>query len=114
LRAPNRSGGEILVHAGLKFDVVLLEVLARSEELLVIAAERRATIAGDKACGIEAHRAIPADLSHGQAHQRLYAGQEDLPGVLGIFLIEADRTLVDSHSTLAKAFGRLGSFSAVA
>ena len=27
-------------------------------------------------------------------------GQEDVPGVLGVFLIETDRTLVDSHSAL--------------
>ena len=45
LRAPDRGGGEVLVHAGLEFDVVLLEMFSRGEQLLVIAAERRAAIA---------------------------------------------------------------------
>ena len=34
---------------------------------------------------------------HRQPDQRLDAGQEDMAGVLCIFLIETDRTLVDSH-----------------
>ena len=54
LRAPDRGGREVLVDAGLEFDVVLFEVLAGGEELLVVAAERRAAIAGDEARGVEA------------------------------------------------------------
>ena len=45
LRAPDRGGREVLVHAGLEFDVVLLEMFSRGEQLLVVAAERRAAIA---------------------------------------------------------------------
>ena len=40
LAAPDRGRGEVLVHARLKLDVVLLEVFSRGEELLVVAAER--------------------------------------------------------------------------
>ena len=40
LRAPDRGGREILVHAGLELDVVLLEMFPRGEQLLVVAAER--------------------------------------------------------------------------
>ena len=100
LRAPDRGRREILVHAGLEFDVVLFEVLAGGEQLLVVAAERRAAIAGNEARGIEALGAVAADLRHRQPHQRLDAGQEDVAGALGVFLIETDRTLVDSHLAL--------------
>ena len=31
LRAPDRGGREVLVHAGLEFDVVLLEMFSRGE-----------------------------------------------------------------------------------
>ena len=100
LRAPDRGGREVLVHAGLELDVVLLEMLSRGEKLLVVAAERRAAISGDKARGVEAGGAVPADLGHRQAHQRLDPGQEDVAGALGVFLIETDRTLIDSHYAL--------------
>ncbi len=40
LRAPDRGGREVLVHAGLEFDVVFFEMFARGEQLLVVAAER--------------------------------------------------------------------------
>src|ERR1700744_2916346 len=53
LRAPDRGRREVLVHAGLEFDVVLLEMFSRGEQLLVIAAERRAAIAGNEDGGIE-------------------------------------------------------------
>ena len=102
LRAPDRGGGEVFVHAGLEFDVVLLEMFSRGEQLLVVAAERRAAIAGDEARGVEPGGAVAADLRHRQPHQRLDAGQKDVAGALGVFLIETDRTLVDSHSTLFK------------
>jgi hypothetical protein len=103
LRAPDRGRRQILVHAGLEFDVVLFEMLAGGEQLLVVAAERRAAIAGNEARGVEALRAIAPDLRHRQPHQRLNPGQEDVAGALGVFLIETDRTLVDSHSTLSKS-----------
>src|SRR5262249_20304420 len=45
-----------------------------------------------------------------QADQRLDTGQENMAGALGVFLVEANRTLVNSHSTLAEAFGRPDSF----
>ena len=40
LRAPDRGGGKVLVHAGLELDVVLLEVFSGGEKLLVVTAER--------------------------------------------------------------------------
>ncbi len=100
LRAPDRGRGQILVHAGLELDVVLFEMFSRREQLLVVAAERRTAISGDETGGVEAGGAIPADLRHRQPHQRLNAGQKDMAGALGVFLIETDRTLIDSHSIL--------------
>ena len=111
LRAPDRGGREVLVHAGLELDVVLLEMFARGEQLLVVAAERRTAIAGDEARGVETGGAVAADLRHRQADQRLDAGQEDVAGALGVFLIETDRTLVDSHSTLFEPGSRRAVFS---
>src|SRR5277367_4613539 len=35
LRAPDRGGREVFVHAGLELDVVLFEVLSRRRQLLV-------------------------------------------------------------------------------
>src|SRR6266436_8628887 len=103
LRAPDRGGREVFIHAGLEFDVVLLEVFARGEQLLVVAAERRTAVSRDKTGGVETGGAVAADLRHRQANQRLDPGQEDMAGALGVFLIETDRTLVDSHSTLLRA-----------
>ena len=78
LRAPDRGGGQVFVHAGLEFDVVLFEVFSGGEELLVVAAERRAAIAADEACGVQPRGAVAPDLGHRQAYQRLDAGQEDV------------------------------------
>src|SRR5882762_6509287 len=100
LRAPDRGSREVFVHGRLEFDVVLFKVLARGEQLLVVTTERRPAVSRDEARGIEARGAVAANLSHGQANQRLNPGQEDVAGRLGVFLIETDRTLVDSHSTL--------------
>ena len=97
LRAPDRGRREVLVHAGLKLDVVLFEVFSRGEQLLVVAAQGRTAVAGDEACGIQARGAVAPDLRHRQADQRLDTGQKYVAGALGIFLIETDRTLVDSH-----------------
>src|SRR6185437_14287500 len=103
LRAPDRGRGQILVHAGLELDVVLLEMLSRGKQLLVVAAERRAAIAGNKTRGVEAGGAVAADLRHRQPDQRLNPRHEDMAGALGVFLIETDRTLIDSHCFLLKA-----------
>jgi hypothetical protein len=100
LRAPDRGRREVLVHARLELDVVLFEVFSGGKKLLVIAAQRRAAVAGDEACGVQPCGTVTADLRHRQADQRLDTGQEDVPCTLGVFLIETDRTLVDSHCTL--------------
>ena len=106
LRAPDRGGGQVLVHAGLELDVVLLEMFSCGEQLLVIAAERRPAVTGDEACGVETGGVVAADLRHRQANQRLDARQEHVAGRLGVFLVETDRTLVDSHLSPLKPLAR--------
>ena len=83
LRAPDRGRRKVFVHAGLKLDVVFVEVLAGGEQLLVVAAERRSAVAGDEARGVQPRGAVAADLRHRQADQRLNTGQEDVAGTLG-------------------------------
>src|SRR5207244_8371014 len=75
LRAPDRGGREVFVHAGLEFDVVLFEMFSRGKQLLVVAAQRRAAVTGDEACGVQPRSAVAADLRHRQANQRLDTGQ---------------------------------------
>src|SRR5690606_22824771 len=77
LAAPDGRCSEILVHAGLEMDVVLLEEFARAPELLVIQAERGAAIAGDETCGIQPGGKVALPLQHGQPDQCLGAGQEN-------------------------------------
>ena len=100
--SPDRGRSQVLVHAGLELDVVLVEMLAGGEQLLVVAAKGGAAVAGNEACGVQPGGAVAADLSHRQANQRLDTRQEDVAGPLRVFLIETDRTLVDSHLTLSK------------
>src|SRR5436309_649842 len=78
LRAPDRGGRKVFVHAGLELDVVLLEMFSRGEQLLVVAAERRTPVSADKTRGVEATSAVTPDLRHRQAYQRLDAGQKDV------------------------------------
>src|SRR4051812_8803221 len=100
LRAPDRGGGEVFVHAGLELDVVLFEMLSGGKQLLVVTAKRGTAIAGDETRGIQSHGTVAADLRHRQAHQGLNAGQKDMAGTLRVFLVETDRTLINSHCAL--------------
>src|SRR5258708_29972632 len=52
LRSPDRGGGEVFVHAGLEFDVVLIKVFSGGEKLLIVAAERRAAVTADETGGV--------------------------------------------------------------
>src|SRR5207248_3254092 len=90
LRAPQRGGGEVLVDPGLKTDVVLIELTARADELLIESAERRAAIAGDIAGGIEPGSAVALLLHQAQPHQRLEAGHEYAAFAEVVFVVEGD------------------------
>ena len=67
------------------------EVLLGLPQRLVEAAERRAAIAGDEAGGVEPGGEVALALQHGQADQRLDAGQEDAAGGGGVFVVQRRR-----------------------
>jgi hypothetical protein len=89
LRAPDRGGGDVLVDAGLEGDVVLLEEGAARVQRGVQPAQRRAAIAGHVAGGMQAGGAVEFVLQHGQAGQRLHAGEEDPAVFEPVFVVEA-------------------------
>lgn len=90
LAAPHGGGAQLFVDAGLEVDVVFLEVLARVPQALVQAAQRRAAIAGDEAGGIESEGGVTLLLQHGQAGERLSAGQIEVTCGEAVFVIQAD------------------------
>ena len=51
-------------------------------------AERAAAIAGNEAGGVEPGGEVAFALQHGQADQRLGAGQEDAAGGGGVFVVQ--------------------------
>jgi hypothetical protein len=79
---------------------VLFEMFSGGHELLVVPAERRAAIAGDEARGLQPVGMVAPHLGHRQAHQRLRSRHEYVAGSGGVFLVETDRALVDSHVRL--------------
>ncbi len=90
LRAPDRGGREILVHARREVDVVRVQMRFRLGELLVVRAQRRAAIAGDVSGRVQARELVAAPLQHRQAHQRLGAGEEHAAVVEGVLVVERD------------------------
>ncbi len=90
LRAPDAGGGQILIHAGLEMNVVVLEKGFRLPQALVIEAKGRSAIAGDKSAGLEACRRIALSLHDGNTHQRLRAGDEHLPLFQLILVVKTD------------------------
>ncbi len=101
LRAPQRGRGDVLVDAGLELDVVLVERTLRADELLVEGAERRAAIAGDVACGVDAGAAVALLLHEAEPHDRLEAGDED--PALGEIVFVVERDVIERHCRLASA-----------
>ena len=59
-------------------------------ELAVEAAERRAAIAGDEACGVEPGAAVELLLHQAEPHQRLEAGDEDAAVAEVVLVVERD------------------------
>ena len=76
LRAPDGRGTQLLIHAGLKDDVVRLHVLLGRPQRLVIRAQRRTTVAADKTSRVQPLLRITQTLQHGQANQRLHTAHE--------------------------------------
>ncbi len=81
---------QILVHPRLVDDVMLGEQRLGPLELLVVAAQRRASIAGDVARRVPPGCEVEAALHHRQPHQRLDAGHEDRPALQRVLVVEVD------------------------
>ena len=88
LCAPDRGCGEVFIDAGLKAYVMRLEMFSGFGCSLIHAAQRRAAIAGDETCGIEASGKVALTLHHRQTNQRLRAGQEYSAALQRVFVIE--------------------------
>src|SRR5262245_45861790 len=73
LRAPYGGRCQVLVHARLELDLVLVEMLARGYHGLVEPTERRAAIARDIPGGVEPRGGVALPLHDGEARQRLHA-----------------------------------------
>ena len=77
LRSPNSGCSEVFVNAGLEDDVVLAEALFLAHQDLIVPANGRAAIPGDKGCGIQPCRAVASHLDKGQAGQRMQTVHKD-------------------------------------
>ena len=88
LGAGTRGGRQVFVQARLEHDVVLLQKFLRRSQLLIVAAQRRAAIAGNIARRVVAGSEVAAPLHHRQAHQGLNAGQINSAGLLRVFVFE--------------------------
>ena len=88
LAAPHRRRRQILVEAGGELDVVLLEEGFRAPQRVVVHAERRAAITGDKARGVEALRAVAFALQHRQPDQRLRTGKKDALRIQPVLVVQ--------------------------
>src|SRR3984893_9511514 len=77
LRSPQRRGSDVLVDAGLKSDVIAIELALRPDELLVERAQRRAAVARHIARGVETCTPVALLLHHAEPDQRLKPGDED-------------------------------------
>ncbi len=73
-------------------NVERFEILFSAMQLLVIAAQRRAAIAGDKRRGVEIACGIELALHHRDTHQRLQAVQVDPARFFGVFIFQRNLT----------------------
>ena len=102
LGAPDIGCTQIFVDAGFKMDIALSKQLFVPPQGLVVTAQRRTTITGDKAGGVEAGSLVQLLLHQRQAHQGIDSGKKHativsgkcrLEGILAVksqFLIALD------------------------
>jgi hypothetical protein len=57
---------------------------------LVVATQRRATVAADETGGVFALQRITLPLQHGQTNQGLHPTHESLATLKGVFVVEGD------------------------
>ena len=95
LAAPDCSRRQILIHPGLKPDVMLGEEFLGAPQFLIQRTERGTAIACNERTGIQSRCFVPAFLHHRQANQRLCSVQINPSGLKDIFVFQ--RYLRQSH-----------------
>ena len=88
LRAPYAGGGQVFIDAGMKLDVMGIEIFLCLGGGLVDATERRATITGDEAGSVEAGAQVAFALQHRQPDHCLRASDEGAAALQGVLVVE--------------------------
>ena len=88
LTAPHGSRCQVFINPRLESDVMLGEMLLGFPQAEIEIAERAAAVAGNEAGCIQSGGEIAFPLQHGQADQRLGAGQEDAAGGGGVLVVQ--------------------------
>ena len=101
--APQSSGGQLFVDAGLEHDVLRLQVRLGLPQRLVVTAQRRTPVTTDETSGVFAEQGIALALQHGQLDQGLHTAHEGAALVEGIFVVQAH-----CLQGLADVFGQRG------
>ena len=90
LRTPHRGGGEILIDARLETNVHGGQMRGGGLQLLVVAAERRAAVAGHVAGSVEARGKVAGTLHQRQPDKCLRATDEHSATRLRVLVVERD------------------------
>ena len=101
LSTPQRGGGEFFIDAGLELDIGGSELAGGANELLVEPSQRRATVAGDIAGGVQPGAAVALFLHQAGTNQRLIPRHEYMRLIEVVFVVEADGS--KRHDWLSKA-----------
>ena len=91
LRAPQRRGRQLFVHARLENDVLRLEKRLGLLQRLVVTAQRRAPVAADETRRVFALHGVALALQHRQLHQRLHPAHEGPTVIERVFVVQRHR-----------------------
>ncbi len=78
LAAPDRRGGEVLIHPGYPAHVVVVQAAAGARQGLIEPAERGTRVAAHERPDPKATPAVGSHLVEQHPHQRLHTGEQDL------------------------------------
>src|SRR5690606_3055222 len=90
LGAPDGRGGQLFVNAWLEMGVARFQVFPCAPQMLIETAQRRATIAGYKARGIQSRSQVPLALHKRQPDQCLDSGHQLVAAYLRILVVKRE------------------------
>ncbi|KFB74326.1 MAG: hypothetical protein AW09_000382 [Candidatus Accumulibacter phosphatis] len=93
LGSPDGGGCKILIDRRLEDDALGLEMRASFPQRLIESSQRAATVARDKACGIQPGRFVAHALQHRQANEGLRTAQKDASRISRIAAVECGREI---------------------